>query len=69
MDTGKVSMNIYMYVDLCKAFDTLDQSILFDKLICYGIRGVANNRFHIALYQTNLNKFVFSNLGTVHLQK
>ena len=43
MDTGKVLINIY--TDLSKAFDTLDDFILVDKLNYYGICGVANNLF------------------------
>ena len=37
MDKNKIPLNIYL--DLSKAFDTLDHAILLDKLFHYGIRG------------------------------
>ena len=37
---GKVPTNIY--IDFSKAFDTLDHSILLDKLTYYGVCGLEN---------------------------
>lgn len=41
MDNDKVS--IALFIDLKKAFDTINHSILFDKLEYYGIRGTSLN--------------------------
>ena len=54
MDTGKIPINIY--IDLFKAFDTLDHAILLDKLNYYGIGGVAYRLFHS--YLSNRYQYV-----------
>ena len=54
MDLGNVPTNIY--IDLSKAFDTLDHSILLDKLSYYGIRGLEN--MMLRSYLSNRHQYV-----------
>ena len=54
MDKGETPLNIYM--DLSKAFDTLDHNILLEKLLYYGIQGSALELFKS--YFKNRKQFV-----------
>ena len=49
-------MNIYIYIDLSKAFDTLSHEILISKLEHYGVKGEAVNL--ICSYQCQRQQLV-----------
>ena len=57
MDNNKFAVGVF--VDLQKAFNTVDHDILLNKLDHYGIRGVANNWFKS--YLSNRKQFVTIN--------
>ena len=54
LDNHNTPLNIFL--DLSKAFDTLDHTILSDKLLYYGIRGTAYNL--LRSYLANGEQFV-----------
>ena len=57
LDNSNIACGIF--IDLQKAFDTVDHEILLNKLAHYGIRGLANNWFKS--YRCNRQQFVSIN--------
>ena len=54
MDNNEIPFNIFL--DLSKAFDTLDHNILLQKLDYYGVKGLANDLF--SSYLSNRTQYV-----------
>ena len=54
MDKGLI--NVFLFLDLKKAFDTVDHKILISKLELYGIRGTALHLFQSYIYRKQICK-------------
>lgn len=51
-----IELTVGIFIDLTKAFDTVDHNILLDKQQCYGIRGIAHD--WVSYYFNNREQFV-----------
>jgi hypothetical protein len=65
MDAGLI--NGVLFLDLCKAFDTVDHKILIKKLFIYGIRNKSLDWFKSYLH--NRKQFCVVNNATSYTQK
>jgi len=57
LDDNRISLGVF--IDLAKAFDTIDHNILLEKLMNYGNRGVVLNYFKD--YLNSRSQYVFIN--------
>ena len=58
-NTDEGLYTIGVFLDLSKAFDTLEHNVLFEKLELYGIRGIALNWFKKLLMQETIKSQVY----------
>ena len=61
MDNNETPLNI-LYLDMSKAFDTIDHTILINKLTFYGIHGVVLDliKSYIIIVTNSLNIMAFN---------
>ena len=64
VNIDKGMLNGVIFIDLKKAFDTIDHKILFGKLKCYGVNDIALSWFRSYLTERKQRCYVNANLSS-----